>query len=68
MILKNQFLFPKGSKLKQINWWDNSKQNLANPDPSVDVYWGDQSFEEMLFGAFYDEVLKRRRSSFCSNF
>ena len=65
---KEPVFIPKGSELKQINWWDNSKQNLANPDPSVDVYWGDQSFEEMLFGAFYDEGFERGRSSFCSHF
>jgi hypothetical protein len=55
---KEPVFIPKGSKLKQINWWDNSKQNLANPDPSVDVYWGDQSFEEMLFGAYMMRHLK----------
>ena len=38
--------------ITQINWWDNSSQNLANPDPNVDVYWGWQSYEEMLFGAY----------------
>ncbi|MFB3106940.1 MAG: hypothetical protein ACE1ZA_18720, partial [Pseudomonadales bacterium] len=31
--------------------WDNSAQNPANPDPTVEVTWGEQSFEEMLFGA-----------------
>lgn len=55
---KEPVFIPKGSKLKQINWWDNSKANLANPDPTVDVYWGDQSFEEMLFGAYMMRSLK----------
>ncbi len=41
---------PAGTKLVQANWWDNSSRNLANPDPSEDVEWGDQSWEEMLFG------------------
>ncbi len=43
---------PAGTKIVQTNWWDNSAQNPANPDPSIDVTWGEQSWEEMLFGAF----------------
>ncbi|MEM7100883.1 MAG: redoxin domain-containing protein [Pseudomonadota bacterium] len=42
---------PAGTKLIQANWWDNSAKNAANPDPSIDVTWGEQSWEEMLFGA-----------------
>ena len=41
---------PAGTELVQTGWWDNSARNLANPDPSIDVEWGDQSWEEMLFG------------------
>ena len=43
---------PAGTTLVQTNWWDNSPRNRANPDPSIDVTWGEQSWEEMLFGAF----------------
>ena len=32
-------------------WWDNSAQNPANPDPTIEVTWGEQSWDEMLFGA-----------------
>jgi thiol-disulfide isomerase/thioredoxin len=42
---------PAGTKIVHTTWWDNSAQNHANPDPSVDVTWGEQSWEEMLFGA-----------------
>ena len=42
---------PAGTKLVQANWWDNSARNSANPDPNIDVTWGEQSWEEMLFGA-----------------
>ena len=45
-------LIPAGSTLVQHNWWDNSAQNKANPNPNIEVRWGQQSFEEMLFGAF----------------
>ena len=42
---------PAGTKLIHTTWWDNSAQNPANPDPNVEVTWGEQSWEEMLFGA-----------------
>ena len=50
---------PAGTTLIQHQWWDNSAQNKANPDPTVEVTWGDQSFEEMLFGAYLMRVLKK---------
>lgn len=40
---------PAGSKLIATYIYDNSKRNPANPDPSKEVTWGDQSFEEMFF-------------------
>ncbi len=40
---------PAGSKLIATYIYDNSKRNAANPDPSKEVVWGDQSFEEMFF-------------------
>jgi mono/diheme cytochrome c family protein len=40
---------PAGSKLIATYIYDNSKRNAANPDPSKEVIWGDQSFEEMFF-------------------
>jgi hypothetical protein len=41
-----------GMKVKATAWWDNSPNNPANPDPSKEVKWGDQSWEEMLVGFF----------------
>ena len=32
--------------------WDNSSSNKSNPNPNRDVYWGEQSFDEMLFGNY----------------
>ncbi len=43
---------PAGSKLIAYYTYDNSERNPANPDPSLRITWGDQSFEEMLFTAF----------------
>lgn len=44
---------PKGTKIVVSNAWDNSSANLHNPDPSVSVDWGEQSFDEMFFGTIY---------------
>jgi hypothetical protein len=30
--------------------YDNSAANRANPDPTAEVAWGDQTWEEMLAG------------------
>ncbi len=40
---------PAGTKL-QAKWvYDNSEHNHANPDASIDVTWGDMSWEEMMY-------------------
>jgi peroxiredoxin/mono/diheme cytochrome c family protein len=41
---------PKGSKLRCTAHFDNSAKNPNNPDPTADVYWGDQTWEEMMIG------------------
>src|SRR5688572_3689926 len=43
---------PAGYKIEVIGAFDNSEQNLANPDPTLNVQWGDQSWEEMFIGYF----------------
>jgi hypothetical protein len=43
---------PKGTKLHATAWYDNSKGNKSNPDPTADVWWGDQTWEEMMFTGF----------------
>ncbi len=42
---------PAGSTIVHTTAWDNSAQNPANPDPTQTVRWGEQSWDEMLFGA-----------------
>ncbi|HEY3950226.1 redoxin family protein [Phenylobacterium sp.] len=42
---------PAGSKLIAHFIYDNSKRNPHNPDPSKQVVWGDQSWEEMFYMA-----------------
>jgi hypothetical protein len=46
----------KGDQLRVTAWYDNSPNNPNNPDPTQEVYWGDQSWSEMLFG-FLDFVI-----------
>jgi hypothetical protein len=42
--------FEKGSVFECTVHYDNSAANPSNPDPSREVHWGDQTFEEMLIG------------------
>ncbi len=39
-----------GMKLECIGTFDNSAANLVNPDPTMEVRWGDQTWEEMMLG------------------
>ncbi|MDB5313773.1 MAG: hypothetical protein JWO38_7975 [Gemmataceae bacterium] len=41
---------PRGSTLIYTSWYDNSAANPANPDPTKEVRWGPQTFEEMHLG------------------
>jgi peroxiredoxin len=43
---------PEGTTLHCTAHFDNSAENPANPDPSVKVRWGDQTWEEMMIGWF----------------
>jgi hypothetical protein len=40
---------PKGTKIHATAWYDNSAANKSNPDSTQDVWWGDQTWEEMMF-------------------
>lgn len=41
-----------GTELQAVAWYDNSKNNLHNPDPDSAVSWGDQTYDEMMVGFF----------------
>ncbi|MCA9100451.1 MAG: thioredoxin family protein [Planctomycetales bacterium] len=45
-------LVAKGSRLCCTAVYDNSAENLANPDPTIDVAWGTQTTDEMMIGWF----------------
>jgi hypothetical protein len=41
-------------------WYDNSTSNKDNPDPTKDVKWGDQTWEEMQYTGILYSVPGRR--------
>jgi hypothetical protein len=43
---------PKGTKLIVTAHYDNSANNKFNPDPNKTVYYGDMTWEEMMFPFF----------------
>jgi hypothetical protein len=45
-------LLPEGTTLHCTAAFDNSADNLSNPDPRATVMWGDQTWQEMMIGAF----------------
>jgi len=48
--LKTPIVLPAGTAVKYSMTYDNSTQNKANPDPNREVPWGQQTWDEMLFG------------------
>lgn len=43
---------PKGTKMLCTAHFDNSADNLNNPDPTIEVRYGPQTWEEMCYGWF----------------
>jgi hypothetical protein len=50
-------LLPAGTKVEVIAHYDNSANNRFNPDPSKEVKWGDQTWEEMMIG-FWSTIVE----------
>ena len=46
-----------GTILQAVAWYDNSKKNPHNPDPVAAVFWGDQTYDEMMVG-FFDVAVR----------
>lgn len=42
---------PAGTKITAVAAWDNSARNPMNPNPDRAVDWGNESWDEMFFGA-----------------
>ena len=58
--LKEAKRLPKGTRIDVVAHFDNSTQNKFNPDPTKDVRWGDQTWEEMMIG-FWGTVADRNQ-------
>ena len=50
--LKEPIAAPKGSRIDCLAHHDNSTANKFNPDPTKTIYWGPQTWEEMMIGWF----------------
>ena len=48
-MFKEPLQVPKGSRIVSSAWYDNSAANRVNPDPTADVRWGEQTWEEMQY-------------------
>jgi hypothetical protein len=49
-------LIKAGTHLTWIGYFDNSPNNPGNPDPTAEVRYGEQSWDEMMIG-FFDVVV-----------
>jgi hypothetical protein len=58
-MFKEPLQIAKGSKIISTAWYDNSPANRSNPDPKIDVKWGDQTWEEMQYtGVLFSPALR----------
>lgn len=49
---------PEGTRLEATAHYDNSANNKWNPDPTIDVKWGEQTWEEMQYSGITYSVDK----------
>jgi len=45
-------LLPKGTRIEAFAEFDNSPNNPFNPDPNKTIFWGPQTWDEMMIGWF----------------
>jgi hypothetical protein len=65
-VLQDQLSLPKGTRIECTAHHDNSANNKYNPDPTKEVRWGDQTWEEMMIGWFdvaFDATQDQNRKS-----
>ena len=55
-------LLPAETRIHCIAHYDNSPDNLSNPDPADEVRWGNQTWDEMLIG-YFDIAVPRTESA-----
>jgi peroxiredoxin len=61
-MLKEPKHIPKGSRMICTAYFDNSADNPANPDPAKEVIWGEQTWDEMMFG-FYSTIKPLKKAA-----
>jgi hypothetical protein len=54
---------PKGSRIEAVAHYDNSANNASNPDPTKDVHWGDQTWQEMQYSGITYTIDDQRVSA-----
>jgi len=55
-VLDEPMDLPHGGRFVAHASFDNSEDNLSNPDPNATVRWGDQTWEEMMIGYYHYAV------------
>ncbi|MBZ5603792.1 MAG: cytochrome c [Acidobacteriia bacterium] len=50
--LETPKLLPKGTRIEATAVFDNSPNNPFNPNPNATVFWGPQTWDEMMIGWF----------------
>ncbi|MDO9476244.1 MAG: hypothetical protein Q7L07_05975 [Pseudohongiella sp.] len=55
---------PAGTQVIHRTTYDNSTANLSNPDPTVTVRFGEQTWEEMLYGGISFRYAEARENDF----
>jgi hypothetical protein len=50
--LETPKVLPRGTRIETTAYFDNSANNPFNPDPAALVFWGPQSWDEMMIGWF----------------
>lgn len=58
-VFKEEVAAPAGSRLDVVAHHDNSPKNKFNPDPTKEVRWGDQTWDEMMIG-YLDYTLDKQ--------
>jgi len=49
-VLAEPKVLPAGTVIECTAHYDNSANNKFNPDPTKEIHWGDQSWDEMMAG------------------
>lgn len=61
---KEPIVAPAGTQVIHRTTYDNSTANLSNPDPTVTVHFGEQTWEEMLYGGISFRYAEARENDF----